>query len=369
MKKRICFINLHGAALYSPELESYIGGTEVDIWIISRMLLNLGYAVEVVVDVVDCNEYSWERDGITFHNLRSNEQSSSVRRLWGLWKMFRSVDCPLWFAKNISPPSALLALYCLLYKRNLIYKTANHRDMLLATGKGKYSLMQRFYFHVTRIGTRIYIAQNEDQRLAASKWFNKPGQEIVKIPNVHPPQSVEHLPMQEREFLLWVGHLKAIKRPELFLQLATKLPGFNFLMIATSRENRIASDYREQISKIPNLELIEDVPFRKMSGYFNRAQVLVNTSLSEGFPNTFLQAFQAVTPLATIGVDPDDMIMEANLGIVASDLQELANWLQELLQQPERYNQIQNNLECYNQEHFSYEIVKEQYQNIMKEIA
>jgi glycosyltransferase involved in cell wall biosynthesis len=367
--KKICFINLHGAALYCPEAENYIGGSEVDSWIVSRILVDLGYAVEVIVNLPRYEKRFWEQDGIVFHNLRVEEHASSWRRLWEFWKLLRRVDSLLWFAKIISPISAILGLYCWIYKRKLIYKTANREDLLLAKGEPTGVRNLRLYFHLTRLGMKVYIAQNSDQLVAAIEHFEDSDCKTVRIPNVHQPLSITPFPLTEREFVLWVGHLTHYKRPELFIELASASQSLNFIMVASTRESAHLDNYRQQINEIPNLRLVENVPFMEMSNYFLRAQVLVNTSKAEGFPNTFLQAFQTLTPLATTGVDPDGMIVEANLGKVADNVPQMAEWLYELLDQPEQYEQIQRNLAHFAQEHFAYDKVKEQYRKILEEIA
>jgi len=46
-------------------------------------------------------------------------------------------------------------------------------------------------------------------------------------------------------------------------------------------------------------------------------------------------------------VDPDDMISWENLGWVMPDIAQMAAWLDEFLEVPEQYEQIQANLERY----------------------
>ena len=368
MKQRIGFINLNAAALYYPQAESFIGGAEVDSYMIAQMCHELGHQVEVVITISDRAKGTWEHEGILLHNSTVGN-SSGFTWIRKLWQLIRSLDRKIWFTKIISPVSALLGLYCMLFRRILIYKAANERDLLLALGKGEYSFKQRVYFHLTRMGTKVYIAQNDNQLQAAARWFDKPGRKLLKIPNTHRPVAVTIRPLEEREYILWVGHLKAFKGPEVVMQLAKAIPEQRFVMIAASKDTPEAGQYRTEIAPIPNIELIENVAFSDMSSYFSRALVLVNSSISEGFPNTFLQAFQTLTPLATTGIDPDGMIVRAGLGKVAADVEELANWLQDLRDQPEQYKEMQDKLARYDQEYFSYDKVKEQYRKLLEEIA
>jgi glycosyltransferase involved in cell wall biosynthesis len=90
------------------------------------------------------------------------------------------------------------------------------------------------------------------------------------------------------------------KRPELFLELARRLPQRRFVMIGgadgASRRNTYFERIREAATSIPNVEFTGFLPLARVEPYFDRARVLVNTSIHEGMPNTFLQAWARGVP-------------------------------------------------------------------------
>ena len=64
---------------------------------------------------------------------------------------------------------------------------------------------------------------------------------------------------------------------------------------------RIQSDFeqvRELALTAPNLTLLHGVP--DVRPYYDRAVALVNMSIVEGFPNTFLEAAMSSTPIVSI---------------------------------------------------------------------
>lgn len=64
-----------------------------------------------------------------------------------------------------------------------------------------------------------------------------------------------------------------------------------------------------------NLEFHQRVPFNEIDGYFQRAKLLVNTSDSEGFPNTFIQACKWATAIVSLNVNPDGFLNKYSCGI------------------------------------------------------
>jgi glycosyltransferase involved in cell wall biosynthesis len=105
-----------------------------------------------------------------------------------------------------------------------------------------------------------------------------------------------------------------------------KNPGKNFMMIMpapSEKENESfkqqAARWKEEASNLTNMTFIESVPFSEVQQYYNQAQLFVNTSLWEGFPNTFIQSCIGGTPIASLKVDPDGFITKNLVGICCED--------------------------------------------------
>ncbi|MBS3956570.1 MAG: glycosyltransferase family 4 protein [Clostridiales bacterium] len=111
-----------------------------------------------------------------------------------------------------------------------------------------------------------------------------------------------------RDNVLWVASCQRVKQPELFLELARRLPLIPFTMIMTRRS--WSADQFDELATagelIPNLEIIDGVA--DLRPYYDRAAALVNMSTHEGFPNTFLEAAVSSTPVIALNVDPDGML-------------------------------------------------------------
>ena len=116
--------------------------------------------------------------------------------------------------------------------------------------------------------------------------------------------------------VLWVGSMAEVKQPELFVKLAEAIPEARFQMIGGHSGNQELYDWMKAAAgRISNLEFLGVVPFDEIDEYFGRASILVNTSMFEGFPNAFIQAWMHYVPVVSLNAGSDGLICENGLGV------------------------------------------------------
>ena len=74
--------------------------------------------------------------------------------------------------------------------------------------------------------------------------------------------------------------------------------------------------------------------------------VFVNTSDSEGFPNTYLQAWARGTPVVAF-FDPDGVVAREGLGYAVRSIAEMRAAVVELLTNPARWTEMSNRCQRY----------------------
>lgn len=89
-------------------------------------------------------------------------------------------------------------------------------------------------------------------------------------------------------------------------------------------EDRFKLFEKEALS-IPNLDFLGMVPPAELDAWFRGPKILLNTSIREGFPNTFLQAWMNGVPVITLNIDPDGIIQTRGLGLVAGEEEDPAD--------------------------------------------
>lgn len=179
------------------------------------------------------------------------------------------------------------------------------------------------------------IAQTAEQQQALRDRF---GRDSVIIANPIDVESwdagLSQTPHGEdvaglERYALWVGRADAVhKRPQLCVPLARLCPEIPFLLIMNPRDPELETRLRREAP--PNVRFVSSVPFTRMPAVFARAGVLVNTSLLEGFANTFLQAALSRVPIASLQVG-EQFLAELGSGVFASgDLTRMAQGLRTL---------------------------------------
>ena len=178
-----------------------------------------------------------------------------------------------------------------------------------------------------KLADRIVCQTKEQQELLGGSLKTK----SVVVQSGYPIKPPKKL---KKTDILWVARAEKWKGPELFIRLAKKFPREKFVMICPPAENN--PKYFELIKTkartVYNLKFLKQVPFSKIDVYFSRAKLFVSTSLSEGFPNTFLQSGNNLTPIISFKINPDKIIDRYRIGFCAGgDEKQMEKLLRQIL--------------------------------------
>jgi glycosyltransferase involved in cell wall biosynthesis len=194
--------------------------------------------------------------------------------------------------------------------------------------------------------TKFIVAQNAFQEEDFHRHISK--RPVLQIPNVWSSD----LPFKEvnvpyDNYLLWVGNFREVKNPMLLLDIAEKLPQYTFLVVGAPMDSSLYKEVEHRVkSELNNVKLLGSIPFFEMNNYYAKARAIVCTSVREGFPNTFLQAWSLDKPVVS-SVDPSDLIERFRLGYHCSDVDQFVEKITEIYTNDIIYDRLKNNVSEY----------------------
>jgi glycosyltransferase involved in cell wall biosynthesis len=125
------------------------------------------------------------------------------------------------------------------------------------------------------------------------------------------------------------------KRPDLLIEIARKAPDVRFIVCGGPTTFTAAPGYGEEIARVlrtlPNVEYRGQVAPDEALQVITDAALFLSTSDEEGFPNTFLHAWTAGTPVVSLRVDPDHVVERYRLGKLSRTVQQAISDMRMLL--------------------------------------
>jgi glycosyltransferase involved in cell wall biosynthesis len=328
---KICIVGLDDyPQLARLKDAKYVGGESVQHVLLARAWRDLGHDVSMIVHDHGQGRVSYV-DGIrAVAPYAKNDGIPVLRfahpRLTGLIGAMREVDADVYYQSPAGAATGITAWFCRRHGKRFIARIAS--DLACIPGKQliRFWRDRKIYEYGLRHADLI-VAQSEQQRTLLRQNYGLKSEVLdmaVEMPSG---------PQPEKDIdVLWVSNLRPVKRPEVVLELARRLPDVRFTLAGGALPG--AEDYyrsiRNAASAIPNLTCPGAVPYDEVGTLFSRARLFLNTSQIEGFPNTFLQAWVRGVPVVAF-FDPDGLIRQRQLGHTATDLEDMVAAIRRLL--------------------------------------
>ncbi|HEX7344819.1 MAG TPA: glycosyltransferase family 4 protein [bacterium] len=183
------------------------------------------------------------------------------------------------------------------------------------------------------------ILQTHEQQERLEKNYGRRGTVIPNHIIVNPNLNVAKA---QPPAVLWLSNIKPFKRADLFIALAEKCADLEaaFIMAGLCPNPSMRRMIEEAQARLPQFKYLGPLEPAEAESEIAAASLLVNTSLFEGFPNAFQQAWYYGVPTLSLGVDPDGVIEHEGLGKCCADLDELESHLRRLLKDPQSLVEI-----------------------------
>ena len=339
---RIGFVRLGAAPLLLPQASGRFGGAEVRAVTFARGLAR--YTEHELVFVVQGDGGGEQQlsDRLqvrrVLHRRRSSDRRWQIQLAWQ-WpldlsrQLARSLHRRIWHGPpswgyccrlpvdvlatfGVHDPSAsVIEAARRSGKRSVLFLTSDRdvEEAFVAQTHDQAIARRMYRYAITRAD--LVVAQTRYQQQAVRRQAQREA-ELIRNPMDTDLAGQPLLPLEQRPHILWVGRAdRDCKRADRCVQLAHACPEVRFVAVM----NRMAArDYDWLVHHAPrNLRILESVPWERSERLFGDARAVINTSDSEGFPNTFLQAAKYGCPIISLTVDPDRVLTRHRCGFCA----------------------------------------------------
>ena len=305
-------VSLGACALIEPGCRFPFGGAELESLQIARLLGEAG-GFEVTLYVADLRQPVRRERGVTIRPVirASPGPHFSAAQLVRLVCRLLKGRHDLYITQSASGVNGLVSLAALAVGKTHLHmcRSASDKESSGQPDSSLSPLARRFHEFAMR-HARVLSC---DTRQHAEVLRQTYGRAAVIFPTPLPPPPTP--PAGPRAGALWVGRDAVGKHADIFLELAARLPDHSFTLVCQPDPSQDIARLRKLAP--PNLTLHEGLPFDQAHALFGRHRIFVSTSSSEGvFPQTFVQAAQAGTPILSLSVDAGGSLAARNAGIV-----------------------------------------------------
>ena len=321
----VCFVGLENLPVLLPEFNHHgIGGEQVQQTLLAKAMARHGYIISMVVG--DYGQKDGRKcDGVTTYKAYKFSEGFPVVRYiyprWTkLWSALKRADADVYYVSCASMQVGLVVMFAKLNRKKVIFRIASDADCDPANLLIKYWRDKKLYEYGLRRVTQILAQSQQQQKNLFINYGLNSSLATMMVDN-----SIQDYDFCKREIkVLWVSNLRHLKRPDLALELASNIPEHDVHMIGgpIGGLDTYYSQIKEESDNIDNLYFHGRIAYHDINDYFQRAKVFINTSDTEGFPNSYLQSWIRGTPVIAF-FDPDGIIEREGLGVAVETIEEM----------------------------------------------
>jgi glycosyltransferase involved in cell wall biosynthesis len=373
-KARVCFVapNNYNVLAARDDLQ-HIGGAEVQRALIARELARRGHDIRFV---------TWDHgqpDGVAHDGIRVFKTCPPAAGLPGirflhprwtsLWAAMARADADVYYQRTAGAESGQVALWCRRKGRRFVFAVAQEAECDGRLG-GLRNRRERWLYRYALRHADVIVAQTETQRRMLAEYVGRAAR-VIRSCAPEPEVPAERPSLTERlaaRRILWVGRTGYPKRPEMLLELARLTADCHFDVVGiptdTDAKHR---DLIRAFENTANVTLHGFVPHGRVGAYYDGAAAVICTSVWEGFPNTFLEAWSRGVPTIST-VDPDAIIQGQGVGALATSPEAMRDAIRDLLASPDRWSECAARARRYFQAHHTVRVAGDAYETLLADL-
>jgi glycosyltransferase involved in cell wall biosynthesis len=366
----LCFVSPRAYGLLSGDpAVRHIGGAEVQQCLVARGLAARGHAVSMVTLDMGQGDGRAHQGVVVHRSYREGSGLPGLRFFWPrlarTWASMRRADAAVYYQRTSDSLTGIVAAFCRVHGRRFVFSAGEDGDCVRPLPNCRTARERALY----RYGLRradVVVAQTRTQSRLLREEFDRSS---VVIRSAAPdPGEPRRTSEAASGSLLWAGRIAPQKRPELLLELARRCPDITFDVVGAAQSGGRAEELTAAAATTPNLRLHGFVPHGELAPFYDQAAALVCTSLREGFPNTFLEAWSRGLPVLTT-VDPDDVVRSEGLGAVAAGVEGLVEGARTLARRGSEWEAMSGRARAYYVREHRPERVLDDYEALLRSLS
>jgi glycosyltransferase involved in cell wall biosynthesis len=328
----------YAARLYGKRPNDQVaGGAELQTTLLAHGLVERGLRVAHVIYPTN-GLYPPEPTTPTLIERSDHRQGlGGLGEAAAIWRSLTQADARVVVVRGSGGHVVPAAAYCRARGRTLVFSASNDLDFDFDR-TDRTATVLRAYRWAVRSSARLIVQTSQQGELARAAF---PQLDPLLIPSFCQPAEASGV---DDRYFLWADRFVDYKRPEIFVELAERLPDIRFRMVApttAATDRAFAADFKARAERLPNFELLPGMPRVEVLDQIARCTALVKTSLVEGMPNTFLEAWARSVPVLSYAVDPDARIVDNRAGILADgSMDQLAEGARRLWDDPDLRSEL-----------------------------
>lgn len=316
---RICFV-------LPSHWSRTMGGAEYQVYLIIKALIAKGNFEIYYL----CRNAIFEQTegGYSMHTVRSNSPLSKYAKFTdskNLLQALKAIDPDVVYQRNGGAYTGVCAYYAKKHDKAFFWHLAHEKDISpinFSRWYDPFKMIDKLMLVYGIKNARTIIAQsNEQMRMLQANFGITPN---TVIPNFHPIPTSKEKRLSTELRILWVANFNPNKQPHLCLEIAKKLelqPAVRLTMVG-----RAPTEYStlvKEVNKQINIDYRGSLPIDDVNDLFQDADIFINTSCKEGFPNSFIQAWMREVPVVSLIVNPDDVLIKESIGLCSGSMHQM----------------------------------------------
>ncbi|MBT8123834.1 MAG: glycosyltransferase family 4 protein [Gammaproteobacteria bacterium] len=367
----ICIVGLKCYdLLVDKPVPKYLGGIERILVAFARTLSSAGVRVAFITFDEGQGQIT-EANGITIFKAHNAESGFPLVRLvhprmTAIWRRIKRINAPVCLQMGAGVETLAAAIGAWWVGKNrtkFFFFTASNMDCE-SSPSFMATLHEKILYRLALKIVDAVVCQTQTQAQMMKKNYGLDST-VIPMPSEAPEAETSQVEVVHRTpkgfNLLWVGRTVKVKRLEWFLDIAEMLPEATLHIVGSA--NRSSEDSIEQLERaksISNVIVHGRISDQELFALYQDAFALCCTSIVEGFPTTFLEAWKIGLPVITT-FDPDDIILKSGAGRVVASPEEFVFNLNKLRDDKPMYDNISKiSLNLY-KERFSPSVIIKKY--------